>query len=91
MRCFRPVWEHRGVTGGFVRVYSAPTVLEGELTKARLEHEGIPVLLKGEGAGTYRVGPVHLFVPEELEVQARLVVEAIRSGEYAVPPDEPDA
>lgn len=58
-----------------VRVLTTTSLPEGEIVKARLEGEGIPVLVKGEGAGPYRMGPVHLFVPAELEVQARLVLE----------------
>ena len=74
----------RVVTGGFVRVFTTLQVFEGHLTKSRLEDEGIPVLLKGEGEGPYRTGPVHLFVPAELEIQARTLIEAIARGDYAV-------
>jgi Putative prokaryotic signal transducing protein len=61
---------------GLVRVWSTGSVPEGEIAKARLEAEGIPVLLKGEGEGPYRMGPVHVWVPAELEVQARLILDA---------------
>jgi hypothetical protein len=57
-------------------VLTTSSVPEGEIAKARLEAEGIPVLAKGEGEGPYRVGPVHLFVPVGFEVAARLVLEA---------------
>jgi hypothetical protein len=57
-----------------VRVLSTTSLPEGEIVKARLEDEGIPVLVKGEGGGPYRMGPVHLFVPAEYETQARLVL-----------------
>jgi hypothetical protein len=67
-----------------VLVYSTNRVFEGQLTKARLEEEGIPVLAKGEGDGPYRMGPVHLYVPPGYEPQARLVLEAIARGDYAV-------
>jgi hypothetical protein len=73
-----------GVSGGIVRVYSTNQIFEGHLTKARLEGEGIAVMMKGEGEGPYRVGPVHLYVAEGLEVQARTVIEAIGRGDYAV-------
>ncbi|HEY7755781.1 MAG TPA: DUF2007 domain-containing protein [Actinomycetota bacterium] len=59
-----------------VRVLTTPSVPEGEIAKARLEDEGIPVLAKGEGGGPYRVGPVHLFVPAEFEERAREALEA---------------
>jgi hypothetical protein len=62
------------VTDDLVLVLSTVSVPEGEIVRARLEHEGIPVLVKGEGGGPYRMGPVHLFVPAALEVQARLVL-----------------
>jgi hypothetical protein len=67
-----------------VLVYTTSVVFEGQLTKARLEDEGIPVLAKGEGDGPYRMGPVHLFVPAGYEPQARLVLAAIARGDYAV-------
>ena len=60
--------------GDLVRVLTTSSVPEGEIAKARLEGEGIPVLAKGEGEGPYRIGPVHLFVPADLEVQARFVL-----------------
>jgi len=72
------------VSGGIVRVYTTNQIFEGHLTKARLEDEGIPVMLKGEGEGPYRTGPVHLYVADGLEVQARAVIEAIARGDYAV-------
>jgi hypothetical protein len=67
-----------GVAGtgedGFVRVYSTPSVMDGHIARGRLESEGIPVYTTGEGDGPYRLGPVHLFVPAGLEVQARLIL-----------------
>lgn len=57
-----------------VRVLSTASLPEGEIVKARLEDEGIPVLVKGEGGGPYRIGPVDLFVPAAFEAQARLVL-----------------
>ena len=72
------------MSGGLVLVYTTNQIFEGHLTKARLEEDGIPVVLKGEGDGPYRVGPVHLYVAEEMEVQAREVIEAIARGDYAV-------
>jgi hypothetical protein len=77
-----------GVSGEVVRVFSTHQVFEGHLTKARLEDEGIAVMMKGEGEGPYRMGPVHLYVPAGLEVQARVVIEAIARGDYAVDPVE---
>jgi len=62
------------MTEDLVRVLSTASLPEGEIVKARLEDEGIPVLVKGEGGGPYRMGPVHLFVPAAFEVQAHLVL-----------------
>jgi hypothetical protein len=59
------------------RVLTTTSIPEGEIAKGRLESEGIPVLLKGEGGGPYRMGPVHVFVPSEFEKQARLVLDEI--------------
>jgi Putative prokaryotic signal transducing protein len=69
-------WEDGTVTDPLVRVLTTPSIPEGEIAKARLESEGIPVLLKGEAEGPYRMGPIHLLVPADLEVQARLVLSA---------------
>jgi hypothetical protein len=76
-----------------VRVFSTPSATEGELAKERLEVEGIPVLLKGEGEGPYRIGPATLFVPSSFEAQARLILESIdreadEADENAGSPDE---
>ena len=70
--------HNRGVNSpseAFVLVYSTSSLVDGYITKGRLEAEGIPVLMKGEGEGPYRMGPAHLLVPQRLEVQAKLVLE----------------
>jgi hypothetical protein len=64
------------VPDDLVRVLAAATIPEGEIAKARLEDEGIPVLMKGGGEDPYRFGPAYLFVPREYEVQARLILTA---------------
>ena len=74
--CLADAACHTVVVPDLVRVLSTASVPEGEIAKARLEDEGIPVLLKGEGTGPYRMGPVHLYVTADVEVQARLVLEA---------------
>lgn len=71
-----------------VRVYSTPSLPDGYLARARLEAEDIPVMLKGEGEGPYRMGPVHLYVPEDVEVQAVLILDEMRSGRLEVHADE---
>jgi len=62
-----------------VQVYATGSVTDGYLVKGRLEAEGIPVLMKGEGEGPYRVGPAYLWVQSSLEVQARLILESLES------------
>ena len=74
-----------------VLIYSSSRVFEGQLTKARLEDEGIPVLAKGEGDGPYRMGPVLLYVSPEDEPKARLILEAIARGDYAVADEDAGA
>jgi Putative prokaryotic signal transducing protein len=69
----------------FVLAYTAATIPEGLAARGLLESEGIPVEVKGEVEGPYRFGPVYLFVPEELEPQARLLLEDLSS------PDEPES
>jgi hypothetical protein len=70
-----------------VKIYSAPSGFDGELTKGRLEAEGIPVMLKGEAEGPYRAGPVYLWVPADQEEAARKVLDAIASGAYELEDD----
>lgn len=65
-----------GVARDLVLVLSTSSILEGEIAKARLQDEGIPALLKGGGADPYGLGISHVFVPAELEVQARMVLES---------------
>jgi hypothetical protein len=71
-----------------VRVYASGNTFDGELTKGRLEAEGIPVMIRGEGEGPYRAGPVDLWVPADREADARAVLAAIDRGDYAVEPDD---
>jgi len=76
-----------------VLVFSTTSIPEGLLVKGLLESEGLPVQMKGESEGPYRMGPVFLWVPEAFEVQARLVLEEATSigtapGEGAEPPPE---
>ena len=69
-------WEDGRVSGrGFVRVWSTGSIPEGEIARSRLEAEGIPVMMKGEVEGPYRMGPVHLWVPAELELQAHAILD----------------
>ena len=66
-----------------VRIWATGDPFEGEMLRGRLEAEGIDVLVKGEGEGPYRLGPVYLFVPAEQEADARTIVDAVASGDYA--------
>jgi Putative prokaryotic signal transducing protein len=67
-------------SGRLVLVFSSSSIPEGLLAKGLLESEGISVFVKGESEGPYRMGPVYLFVPEEVEVQARLALAEAASG-----------
>jgi hypothetical protein len=72
-----------------VQIYASGDATLAELTRARLEDEGIVVLVKNSmgGASAYPVGPTYLFVPREQEQAARRVIEAIDSGAYALDED----
>jgi hypothetical protein len=59
-----------------VNVLTTSSVLEGEIVQGRLESEGIPVLLKGEGIDApYPTGPVYVFVPTTFEARARHLLD----------------
>jgi hypothetical protein len=66
-----------------VLVFSTTSIPEGHLVKGLLESDGIPVALKGESEGPYRMGPVYLWVPEALETRARLIIEDARSTSWS--------
>ena len=70
-----------------VRVFASPDTVAGEMMRSRLEVEGITALLKGDGEGPYRAGPVYVWVPAEDEVAARAVVDAVTSGAFALDDD----
>ena len=63
------------------QVFSTGSIPEGLLVRGLLESEGIPVTMKGESEGPYRMGPVFLWVPESLANRARRLIEDARSGE----------
>ena len=62
-------------SGRLVLLFTSASIPEGMLARGLLESQGIPVVVKGESEGPYRMGPVYLWVPEELEVQARMILE----------------
>jgi hypothetical protein len=62
--------------GELARVYACTSIMEGEIVKARLEAEGIPVLLRGANQNPYRTGSLYVWVPVEFEPQARLLLDA---------------
>jgi hypothetical protein len=72
-----------------VQIYASGDAMMAELTRARLEDEGISVLVKNSmgGSSVYPVGPSYLFVPVEQEIAARQVIEAIEAGAYALDAD----
>jgi hypothetical protein len=70
------------------RVHIGSSIMEGEIVKARLEAEGVPALLRGEGTGPYRMGPVEVWVPADMELHARIVLEGDQAT--AAEPDPPE-
>ncbi len=71
-----------------VRVYSSGDPFATGLMKTRLEAEGIAVLMKGGGDDlAYPAGPSYLFVAAEDGTQARVIVDAVDSGAFAVEDD----
>ena len=75
-------------SGRLVLLLTATSIPEGLLARSLLESEGIPVFVKGESEGPYRLGPVYLWVPEELEVQAGMILAEARSASADRPADE---
>ena len=71
-----------------VRVYETRDPVRGLLVRGLLEAEGLDVLAKGEGAGPYRMGPVILFVPEDVYERAGELVAAAEDGSLALTGDE---
>ena len=73
-----------------VQIWSTGDAVIAELTKARLEDAGIDVLVKSSmgGSSAYPVGPSYLFVKADQEQDARGVIVAIESGEYAIDDDD---
>jgi hypothetical protein len=73
-----------------VQIYATGDQVIAELTRSRLEDEGIDVLVKNSmgGSSAYPVGPSYLFVPADQEEAARRVIAAIESGAYALDADE---
>ena len=65
------------------------SIPEGLLARSLLESEGVPVVVKGESEGPYRLGPVYLYVPEEFEVQAGVILAEARSAGTGEPSVEP--
>jgi hypothetical protein len=60
-----------------VRIYATGSIMDGYIVKGRLEADGIPVLLKGDADGPYRMGPVYLFVATADEGRARELLDSV--------------
>jgi hypothetical protein len=58
-----------------VRVHTGSSIMEAEIVKARLESEGVPALLRGEGMGPYRIGTIEVWVRADMELHARIVLD----------------
>src|SRR5256885_16539425 len=75
-------------SGRLVEVFASASIPEGLLAKGLLESAGIPVVEKGMAEGPYRMAPIYLWVPVELEVQARTLLDAARSGQGVAEPGD---
>ena len=75
-----PPSPERPFSGRLALVFSTLSEPEGIVVKGLLESEGIPVVVKGETEGPYRTGSMDLLVPEELEPQARMILEDAQAG-----------
>ena len=60
-------------------VFATPSAPEAEVVRGLLEAGDIPVVVKGMSQSPYRMGATYLLVPEDLEVQARALIEEARS------------
>ncbi len=58
-----------------VQVFATASAPEAEVVRGLLEAAGIPAALRGMTEGPYRIGGSFVWVPEELEEQARAVIE----------------
>jgi hypothetical protein len=67
-----------------VRVFETRDPVRGLLVRGLLEAEGLDVLAKGEGSGPYRMGPVILFVPDDVSGRAIELIEAAEDGSLAL-------
>lgn len=74
--------------GRLVLVQAVSNATEGHLIRGRLEAEGIAVMVKGEGDGPYRMGPLYLWVNEEDEIQARLILAEVEAGSLTINEDD---
>jgi len=82
-----------GMSDELVQIWSTGDQVAAEITRSRLEDAGIEVLVKSSmgGSSAYPVGPSYLFVKAEQEQDARAVIAAIESGEYAIDDDDVEA
>ncbi len=59
------------------------SIMGAEIVKARLEADGVPALLRGEGTGPYRMGAIEVWVPADMELHARIVLEDAPTADEA--------
>jgi hypothetical protein len=67
-----------------VRVFETRDPVRGLLMRGLLEAEGLDVLAKGEGSGPYRMGPVILFVPDDVSSRAIELIAVAEDGSLAL-------
>lgn len=73
-----------------VLVHVANSSFEAYALRARLEAEDIPVFVKGESEGPYRMAYtlVRLYVPADLEIQARVILAGAVAGDLSLPAED---
>jgi len=87
-------WWHRTtgetmpIVDELVMVYASGDAFAAELMRGRLEAEDIPVLMKGESGGPYRMGPCYLWVRADDATRAQVIIDAVGSGQFAVTEDD---
>jgi hypothetical protein len=72
-----------------VEVFATASAPEAEVVRGLLESNGIPAEIRGMSQSPYRMGDSYLFVPAELEDQARAVIDEARGDAGASTADGP--
>jgi hypothetical protein len=76
------VMSGRGSPGRdeFVHAFDAPSRPLGEIARAKLESEGVSVMVKGGTSYTYPTGTMQLWVPRHQLERARSILDSVDAG-----------